>query len=182
LTFAPLSPRIVTVIPNPALDRTLTVECMRFNEMTRATTSRLDWGGKGFNISRALRALGAESVAMGFVGGATGQMLERGLKEERITTDFVRVAGETRTNTVITDADGGRYIKVNEAGPRLRTAELATSLDRVHERVRPTDLRVLFGSLPPGVPSDFYAQLIGLVQAAGARALLDTTGEALRLG
>ena len=181
MTFASLSPRIVTVTPNPALDRTLTVECMQFNEMTRATASRLDWGGKGFNVSRALRALGAESVAMGFVG-ATGQMLECGLKEEGITTDFVQVAGETRTNTVVTDADGGRYIKVNEVGPMVRAAELATFLNQVRERVRPADLWVLSGSLPPGVPPDFYAQLIGLVQAGGARALLDTSGEPLRLG
>jgi len=182
---------IVTVTPNPGLDRTLTVPRIVFNEMVRATKSRLDWGGKGFNVSRALQALGedrrvgAESVAMGFVGGATGQMLERGLRDLGIATDFVHIAGETRTNTVITSADAGqhvRYIKVNEAGPTVRAEELAAFLDRVRERVRPGDFWVLSGSLPPGVPPDFYAPIITLVQERGARALLDSSGEPLRLG
>ena len=167
---------------NPVLDRTLTVPRIVFNEMTRATASRLDWGGKGFNVSRALQALDVESVAMGFIGGATGRMLERGLNDMGIATDFVLVAGETRTNIVITDADARRYIKVNEAGPAVQAEELAAFLDRVRERVRPGDIWVLSGSLPPGAPSDFYAQLIALVQAEGAKALLDASGGPLRLG
>jgi 1-phosphofructokinase family hexose kinase len=173
---------IVTVTPNPVLDRTLTVPRIVFNEMMRATASRLDWGGKGFNVSRALRALGVESVAMGFVGGVTGQRLARGLRDLGIVTDFVAVAGETRTNTVITDGEGERYIKVNEAGPTVQAEEWGAFLDRARERVRPGEIWVLSGSLSPGLPSDFYAQLIGLVQERGAKALLDASGEPLRLG
>jgi 1-phosphofructokinase len=173
---------IVTVTPNPVLDRTLTVPHLVFNEMTRATSSRLDWGGKGFNVSRALKALGVESVAMGLVGGATGRMLEQGLNEMGITTDFVHIAGETRTNIVITEADTERYVKVNEAGPTVKAEEWGAFLDQVRERVRPGDIWILSGSLPPGVPSDGYAQLIDRVQAEGATALLDASGEPLRLG
>ncbi len=182
MTVALPSPRIVTVTPNPGLDRTLTVPRIIFNQMMRATAVRLDWGGKGFNVSRALQALGVESVAMGFIGGATGQMLERGLSDMGIATDFVPIAGETRTNTVITDAGAKRYVKANEAGPTVRAEELDTFLDRARERVRPGDIWVLSGSLPPGAPPDFYAQLVTLVQERGARALLDTSGEPLRLG
>jgi 1-phosphofructokinase family hexose kinase len=181
---------IVTVTPNPGLDRTLTVPRLVFNQVMRATASRLDWGGKGLNVSRALQALGVESVAMGFIGGATGHMLERGLRDVGISTDFVPVTGETRTNTVITfaplsagaDADAQRYVKANEPGPTVRAEEVAAFFDRARERVRPGDLWVLCGSLPPGVPPDFYAQLTALVQASGAQALLDSSGEALRLG
>jgi len=173
---------IVTVTPNPVLDRTLTVPRIVFNEVTRATAARLDWGGKGFNVSRALQALDVESVAMGFIGGATGRVLERGLNDMGIATDFVPIAGETRTNIVITDADARRYVKVNEAGPEVRPEELAAFLARVRERVRPGDIWVLSGSLLPGAPSDFYAQLIALLQAEGAKALLDASGEPLRLG
>jgi 1-phosphofructokinase family hexose kinase len=173
---------IVTVTPNPVLDRTLTVLRIVFNEVVRATASRLDWGGKGFNVSRALQALGVESVAMGFVGGATGQMLERGLRDLGIATDFVHIAGETRTNIVVTDVGAEQYVKVNEAGPTVQAQELAAFFDQTRERVRPGDIWVLSGSLPPGVPLDFYAQLIALVQARGAKALLDSSGEPLRLG
>jgi 1-phosphofructokinase len=173
---------IVTVTPNPGLDRTLTVPHILFNEVLRATASRLDWGGKGFNVSRALRALGVDSVAMGFVGGVTGQALERGLNELGIATDLVHIAGETRTNVVITDADAEQYVKVNEAGPKVQAEEVVVFLDRARERVRAGDLWVLSGSLPAGAPPDFYAQLIGLVQEQGAKALLDASGESLRLG
>jgi 1-phosphofructokinase len=181
---------IVTVTPNPGLDRTLTVPRIVFNQVMRATASRLDWGGKGLNVSRALQALGVESVAMGFIGGATGHTLERGLSDLGISTDFVPIAGETRTNTVITlapfsagiDADTQRYVKVNEPGPTVRAEEVAAFFDRARDKVRPGDIWVLCGSLPPGVPPDFYARLTALVQAMGARVLLDSSGEALRLG
>jgi 1-phosphofructokinase family hexose kinase len=173
---------IVTVTPNPSLDRTLTVPRIAFNEVLRATASRLDWGGKGLNVSRALKALDADSVATGFVGGATGRLLERGLGDLGIATDFVTIAGETRTNIVITDADMGRYVKVNEAGPAVQADEVATFLDRAGERAHPGDIWVLSGSLPPGAPPDFYARLVTLVQARGAKALLDSSGEPLRLG
>ncbi len=173
---------IVTVTPNPALDRTLTVPRIAFDEVIRATSSQLDWGGKGFNVSRALAALGVESVAMGFVGGATGQMLERGLSDLGIVTGFLYVGGETRTNTVIIEADTGRYVKVNEAGPIVQTKEVDVFCERARERVRPGDIWVLSGTLPTGVQPDFYTRLIALVQGGGARALLDSSGEPLRLG
>ncbi len=173
---------IVTVTPNPVLDRTLTVPYIVFNEMVRATAVRVDWGGKGFNVSRALKALGTESLALGFVGGATGQALERGLRELGITTDFVYIAGETRTNIVITEQETGHYIKVNEAGPVISAEELAAFFALVNRRVRPGDLWILSGSLPPGVSPDFYARLIRTVQEAGAQAVLDTSGEPLILG
>jgi len=173
---------IVTVTPNPVLDRTLTVPRIVFDEVMRATSSRLDWGGKGFNVSRALQALGVESTAMSFVGGATGQMLERGLRDLGIATDFVHIAGETRTNIVVTDVGAEQYVKVNEAGPTVQAQELVAFFDQTRERVRPGNIWVLSGSLPPGVPLDFYAQLIALVQARGAKALLDSSGEPLRLG
>jgi 1-phosphofructokinase family hexose kinase len=173
---------IITVTLNPSLDRTLTVPCITFGGVLRATASRLDWGGKGFNASRALQALGTESVTMGLVGGPTGQVLERGLCGMGIATDLMSIAGETRTNVVVTEAEGERYVKVNEPGPAIHKDELAVFLDRVSARVCPGDLWILSGSLPPGVPPGFYARLVRLVQAQGARALLDASGEPLRLG
>jgi len=173
---------IVTVTPNPGLDRTLTVPRITFNEIMRAKASRLDWGGKGLNVSRALQALGVESVATGFLGGATGQMLERGLHDLGIATDFVPIAGETRTNTVVAEVETERHVKVNEAGPTVRAEEVAAFLDRARGQIRPGDIWVLCGSLPPGLAPDFYARVIALVKAGGAMALLDSSGEPLRLG
>ncbi len=173
---------IYTVTPNPVLDRTLTVPKITFNEMTRATATRRDWGGKGFNVSRALQALGADNVALGFIGGETGQQLEHGLWELGIKTDLVRIAGETRINIVITETEGDRYVKVNEAGPTLQAAEITDFFALAQGRIRENDLWALCGSLPPGIPSDFYARLIKLIHEQGAKALLDTSGGPLLLG
>lgn len=173
---------IITLTLNPGLDHTLTVPRISFDEVLRATKARLDWGGKGFNVSRALMALGVDSLAMGLVGGATGQMLEWGLADLDIATDLVQIAGKTRTNVVVTDASAERHIKVNEAGPSIQPLELEALLDRVRERARPGDMWILSGSLPPGAPPGIYAHLIDLIHGGGARAVLDTSGEPLRLG
>ena len=177
---------IYTVTLNPSLDRTLTVPQFRYDEMALASHQRLDWGGKGFNVSRTLQALGAESIALGLAGGATGSMLERGLHALGITTDLVPLSGETRTNTVIIESATGRYIKVNEAGLAVQPAEQAALLDRIrgylHRGDPRRDLWVLAGSLPPGLPGSYYADLVETVQASGTRALLDASGEPLRQG
>ena len=173
---------IVTLTPNPVLDHTLTVPRIEFDDVLRAASTRFDWGGKGFNVSRALKALGMDSVAMAFAAGDTGHRLARGLHGLGIDTDFVQVSGETRTNVVIVDASTARHIKVNEAGPVIARSDHEQLLQRVRQRVQPGDIWVLAGSLPPGLPAGFYAEVIDLLQCAGARAFLDASGEPLRLG
>ena len=173
---------LITITPNPVLDKTITVNQIVFDEMSRAVAIQEDWGGKGFNVSRALHAMGAENLAMGFIGGATGQKLKQGLHSLGIKTDLVSIAGETRTNIVITEAERERYIKVNEAGPTLKHDELDALLVLIRQRIKPGDLCALCGSLPPGAPENFYADLITMIQNSGARALLDTSGTPLQLG
>lgn len=173
---------IFTVTLNPGLDRTLTVAALQENCVLRAQESRLDWGGKGFNVSRALQALGGSSVVMGLVGGFTGQMLSQGLHELGLETDLVAIQGETRTNTVIQEADSGRYVKVNEAGPPVAAADLAALQSAITARLAPGAHWVFCGSLPPGAPVDTYATLVRTVQAAGAHAYLDSSGAALAAG
>lgn len=178
----PTLPPIFTLTLNPGLDRTLTVPVIEENAVLRATHSQLDWGGKGFNVTRALQALGVNSVALGCIGGATGQMLADGLHNLGIATDFITLAGETRTNTVILEEESDRYLKVNEAGPSLDGATVRALRARIQERLVPNSYWALCGSLPPGAAPDLYASLIELVQNGGGRACLDTWGEALRLG
>jgi len=173
---------IITVTPNPALDRTLTVPEIVFDDMVRASDSRLDLDGKGVNVSKALRALDTGTVMMGFVGGMAGEMLERGLGALGYTTRFTHVAGETRTNTIIIDAAANRYVKANEPGPTLHSDALAAFFTQARVQLAAGDTWILSGSLPPGAPDDFYEQLVELIQSGGARALLDTSGEPLRLG
>ncbi|MGC3998614.1 MAG: 1-phosphofructokinase [Anaeromyxobacter sp.] len=169
---------IYTLTLNPALDRELQVPEIAFDAVLRASSQRVDCGGKGFNVSRALAGLGAESVALGLVGGFAGQQLTAGLAALGIPTDFVSIAGETRTNVTIVGP--GHHIKVNEAGPTIRPEELARLVSAVKATARAGDWWVLSGSLPPGAPDRLYADLIAILKAAGARAVLDTSGPALR--
>jgi 1-phosphofructokinase family hexose kinase len=173
---------IYTVTLNPALDRQLTVPDLVFDEVLRATAMRIDYGGKGFNVSRALAALGAESVALGFVGGKTGEKLEVGLASLGITTCLTQVAEETRTNVSIVAENAAHHIKVNELGPAIAPVEQDTLTARVDDLARRGDWWVLSGNLPPGVSDTIYADLIQRIHSAGARAILDTSGAPLRYG
>lgn len=173
---------IFTLTPNPSIDRSLTIDEIRFNTVLRSHKMRLDWGGKGFNVSRALNILGIETIAMGWVGGGTGKMLADGLQRLGIQTDFVWVDQDTRTNTMIIEQSGNWHIKVNEPGPPISADDIEHMYHKVEGRAKKGDLWVLSGSLPPDVPDDFYATLIELFHARGARVYLDASGEALSLG
>ena len=99
-----------------------------------------------------------------------------------ITTDFTWIDDETRTNVVIQETGTGRHIKVNESGPVIGQEYQQALLEKVMQTAREGDWWVLCGSLPPGVPTDFYARLVHKVHEKRAKAVLDTSGEALRLG
>jgi len=173
---------IYTVTLNPAVDKELVVPEIAFDSVLRAGVTRVDFGGKGFNVSRMLQALGAESTALGFAGGKSGDLLRDGLATLGIGTDFVQVSGETRTNVSVVTEPASHYLKVNEPGPTISASELDELRRKVRALSREGDWWVLAGSLPPGVPTAVYADLITDIQAAGGQVILDTSGEALGLG
>jgi 1-phosphofructokinase family hexose kinase len=173
---------IYTLTLNPGLDLELTVAEMGFDQVLRASAVRSDCGGKGFNVSRALAALGERSVAMGLLGGKTGERLEDELSRLGIATDFVRLAGETRTNISIVTDPATHYLKVNQPGPAITAGERQALLEKVRTAARPGDWWALSGSLPPGIPAGFYGELIEAIQLAGARAILDSSGAPLAEG
>ena len=173
---------IYTLTLNPAVDRELTVPAMEFDSVLRASESRVDFGGKGFNVSRLLREMGAASTAVGFLGGRAGELLQDGLQSLGIGTDFVWVPGETRTNVSIVTQSHNHYIKVNEKGPLVDADKQKELLDKIDSLARPGDWWVLAGSLPPGVPESYYARIVNILNGHGAHAILDTSGESLRLG
>lgn len=172
---------IYTLTLNPAIDRELTVPDIVFDTVLRASDCRTDAGGKGFNVSRMLMALGAQSTAVAFAGGHNGDVLKQELQRLGIATDFVAVNGETRVNISIVTPKNAHYVKVNEAGPKIGPDEQAAMIAKVRQLARPDDWWVVSGSLPPGAPSDFYATLVRLIRAAGAKVALDTSGKALQL-
>jgi len=173
---------IYTLTLNPALDREMTVPEIALDRVLRAKSIRTDYGGKGFNVSRALLALGTESIALGFIGGATGDQLISGLTQLGIHTDFVRVHGETRINLSVVGEDHSHYFKVNEPGPLVSDDEITSMLNKVSSFVKAGDWWILAGSSPPGIQPPMVGEIIRRVQAYGAYAALDMEDASLREG
>jgi 1-phosphofructokinase family hexose kinase len=173
---------IYTLTLNPAVDRELTVPAMEFDSVLRASESRVDYGGKGFNVSRLLKGMNEPSVAVGFLGGSAGELLQKGLQSLGIGTDFAWVPGETRTNVSIVTQTHDHYLKANEKGPRVDEAKQKELLEKIDSLAKPGDWWVLAGSLPPDVPDDFYARVVNVLNKHETHAILDTSGPSLKLG
>jgi 1-phosphofructokinase family hexose kinase len=173
---------IYTLTLNPAVDRELTVPKVEFDSVLRASESRVDFGGKGFNVSRLLKGMGASSTAIGFLGGRAGELLQDGLQSLGIGTDFVWVSGETRTNVSIVTQEHDHYIKANEKGPLVDLTKQKELLDKIDSLAQRGDWWVLAGSLPPGVADDFYGLIVSVLNKHGSQAVLDTTSQSLRSG
>ncbi|MCL3859965.1 1-phosphofructokinase [Actinotalea sp. K2] len=169
---------ILTVTLNPSLDRTVVVDRLVRGQVLRAQSTRLDPGGKGVNVTRALLANGVPSRAVLPVAGAEGDQLVGLLDAERVATDIVPVSGRTRSNITVAEVDG-TVTKLNEPGPSLTVEELDLVLDRALAGASPGGWVVLCGSLPPGAPADHYARMTERLTAAGLRVAVDTSGPAL---
>ena len=177
-----MAPTIYTVSANPAIDLFLDVPAIVPEEVLRATHVRRVWAGKGFNVSRAVKRLGLPTLTMGFVAGYAGMQIRAGLEAEGIATDFVTVAGETRTNVMILDESNGQHIKVNQPGAPVGATAHAEFIAHMRSHLAAGDYWVLTGSLSPGMAPAFYVEVIDLIHAAGAYAVLDSSGAALLAG
>lgn len=142
---------ILTVTPNPSLDRTYEVPALDRGEVIRATGERMDPGGKGVNVSRAVTAAGQRTVAVLPLGGAPGALVADLLDGQGIEVAPVPVAGATRSNIALAESDGV-LTKINAPGPELSAAEQELLLETVREQSRDADWIACCGSLPRGSP------------------------------
>ncbi len=169
---------IVTVTPNPSLDRTLEVDELRRGEVVRAQADRSDPGGKGVNVSRALVANGHASRAVLPLGGADGALLASLLQSLGIEVAAVPIADAIRSNVTVVEPDG-TVTKLNAPGPQLSAVEVEALLERAVAVTDGAAWVVGSGSLAPGTPDDLYGRLASSVRAVGARVAVDTSGAAL---
>ncbi|MFF1378601.1 1-phosphofructokinase [Streptomyces sp. NPDC058308] len=169
---------ILTVTPNPSLDRTYEVPALDRGEVVRATGDRMDPGGKGVNVSRAVAAAGVRTVAVLPLGGAPGALVAQLLDGQGIEVAPVPVSGQTRSNIAVAEPDG-TLTKINAPGPELSDQERELLLTTVGERSQGADWIACCGSLPRGLRPSWYAELVARAHEAGARIALDTSGPAL---
>lgn len=169
---------IITVTPNPSVDRAFDMERLEVGEVNRALRTHLDAGGKGINVSRGLNQNGVETVAVFPVGGPDGPLLVSELEAAGVPAHPVKVAGAIRSNITLVDSDG-ETTKINAPGPVLDDAEQAAILAAVEEHLDGARYVVAAGSLPAGVSPDFVIRLGRLSAGRGVPFALDTSGAPL---
>jgi 1-phosphofructokinase len=170
---------IVTVTLNPSLDRTIELDRLARGRVQRVTAARLDPGGKGVNVARALLANGVPTRAVVPIAGVEGDQLVGLLEHEGVDVAVVPVLGHTRSNITIAEADG-TVTKLNEPGASLCAVDLEALAGKVLAAAAPGSWVVLCGSLPPGLRAEAYATLTHRFVAAGLRVVVDTSGPAFR--
>ncbi len=170
--------RIATLTLNPALDIHSTAPAVRPTRKIRTTDEHIDPGGGGINVARVIHALGGDVVALVLAGGTTGVYLEELLTETGIRWQALPIRGRTRMSLNVLDASNGQEYRFVPEGPLVEADEWEAALKAI-EHVE-ADWMVASGSLPRGVPSDFYARCVGIAKRRGQKFALDTSGEALR--
>jgi len=173
--------RILTVTLNPALDLTVQLPSLRLGEVNRSESLQVHAAGKGLNVAQVLADLGHQLTVTGFLGADNPQAFEQ-LFETRVFADeFVRVAGETRSNIKLAEA-GGQVTDINGPGLMIAEAERVELLARLKRLAPAHDLVVVAGSLPRGVQVEWFVELLRTLKQLGVRVALDTSGAALRAG
>ena len=167
---------------NPAIDRAVLADRLVFEDRGYILSRSESAGGRGINASAVIRSFGGETLAIAPCGGETGERF----KQLMVTccgypVDLVSIRKEVRLNFIATDRQG-LTIKLNELGPELEPHEVAAVKKSVESHLVRAGWLMLCGSLPPGVPADFYSELIGAARKRGVKTLLDTDGDPLREG
>ncbi len=166
---------IVTLTPNPSVDRTVAVVALQRGRVMRASATREDPGGKGLNVSRALALHGTSTTAVLPVGGLYGRLILDLLAPLDLDLRPVEIASGIRTNIAIVEPDG-TTTKVNELGPHLSDGELDGLRTAVRDASQDAGWVVCCGSLPPGVDDGFYAELVRTCHADGLKVAVDSSG------
>jgi len=170
---------IVTVTLNAAIDRTLVVPNFQPGHRHRASVGFPSAGGKGINVARALKRLGAPVVGTGLAGGRTGTLLVEELTNEGILNDFVRIRHESRTSIAVLDPTSNAYTEIYEWGPEVGDEELEILREKIVYLAQRAEFVVLAGSLPRGVDTGIYGELVRELNRGQLLAVVDAEGEPL---
>ena len=171
---------IVTLTMNPALDIATSTDRVVPTHKLRCAPPRYDPGGGGINVARAVHALGGDTAAIFPVGGPAGEMIHHLLDQEGVRHHPIAIAGFTRESLAVEDRQSGEQFRFILPGPEVSDADQERCLDQLSAAAAAADFIVASGSLPLGVPEDFYSRVADLAQKLGRRLVLDTSGAALK--
>ena len=167
---------IYTVTLNPSIDYVVHLDSFIDGITNRTTGEEYYFGGKGINVSNVLAELNLESTALGFVAGFTGEAIEKGVRNERITTDFIHLReGISRINVKI---KAGEETEINGQGPRIDDEALAALMERI-DRITDGDTIIIAGNVPNTMPDDVYERMLERLQGKDVRIVVDATKKLL---
>jgi len=173
-------PAIVTFTINPAVDISTSVAVVQPAHKLRCTAPRRDPGGGGINVARVVTRFGVDVLAVFTVGGPIGQHLEELVDRENIRSLTIPIRADTREDLAVVESETGQQYRFVLPGPALAETEWRACIDALAAPdIKPRFL-VASGSLPPGVPEDFYASLIEAMHSFGTKIIVDTSGTPLK--
>ncbi|MFA9398306.1 MAG: 1-phosphofructokinase [Clostridiaceae bacterium] len=176
---------ILTLTLNPAIDKTINISNFKLGTVNRVDNSRLDAGGKGINVSKVLKVLGGKSIALGILAGANGDFIKNHLDNENIENDFIKTKGETRVNLKIVDKINNQYTDINENFQvdesmfDLLKDKIISLLNKYKDE---KNVVVLSGSIPKGLNTNIYKDLILDIKKTNAKVILDAEAELFTKG
>ena len=173
--------RVLTVTLNPALDLTVRLPALRLGEVNRSDSLQVHAAGKGLSVAQVLADLGHRLTVTGFLGESNVQAFEQLFAARGFADEFVRVAGETRSNIKLAEGSG-QVTDINGPGLEVVQAQRSELLERIRRLAPAHELVVVAGSLPRGVDSEWFVELLQMLNGLGVRVALDTSGAALRDG
>jgi 6-phosphofructokinase 2 len=173
--------RIITLTMNPAVDKSTTVDHIAPEHKLRCQYPKYEPGGGGINVARAIHKLGGKALAIYPAGGHTGALMQELLEQEGVEQHVVSVESWTRENFIVVDESSNHQFRFGMPGADLHPKEWQDCLNILEHLDHSPDYIVASGSLPSGVPEDFFARVARIARNVGARFVLDTSGEALKL-
>lgn len=173
--------KIVTLTVNPALDKSSRVENIRPDSKLRCDPPNYQPGGGGINVSRAIHKLGGSSTCAYLAGGPNAEVMRFLLDEEGVEQHIMKIEGWTRENFVVVDKSNNQQFRFGMPGAQVKEQEWQHALEEMKVLCRQADYVVGSGSLPPGVPQDFWGRLVKVGRDNNARCIIDTSGEALQM-
>jgi 6-phosphofructokinase 2 len=177
-----MAPKVIaTLTLSPAVDESTSVDHVVPEDKLRCAEPASEPGGGGINVSRAIRKLGGESVAVYLSGGAAGRDLQELLGSEGLDHRPIPISDSIRRNLIVLETSTNRQYRFGMPGPTVAEPEWESCLDVLGALDPKPDYIVASGSLPPGVPSDFYARVAVMSRKLGSRIIVDTSGEPLRM-
>ncbi len=171
--------KILTITFSPCIDKSTTVPELVPEKKLKCGPPKLEPGGGGINVARAIRKLGGEATAVYPAGGYTGQFFNALLEKEKVPAMVIESENETRENIIVLETSTNRQYRFGMPGTELKEAEWRRLLERI-ETAGGVEFIVASGSLPPGVPPDIFGKIAVIARQKNARLVVDTSGEALK--